>query len=80
MLSVTRAVYATILIVAGMRKRYAPVRYFAIALFAVTIGKVFAVDLAELDRIYRISSIVGVGVALLVSSYLYQRFEKEFNQ
>ena len=79
MLSVSWALYATVLIVAGMRKRYAPIRYFAIALFAVTIGKLFVVDLAELDRIYRITSIVGVGIALLVSSYLYQRFEKEFN-
>jgi len=25
-------------------------------------------------------SIVRLGIALLVSSYLYQRFEKEFNQ
>jgi uncharacterized membrane protein len=80
MLSVTWALYAMILIVAGIWKHYAPIRYFAIALFAVTITKVFAVDLAELDRIYRISSIVGLGIALLVSSYLYQRFEKEFNQ
>jgi len=80
MLSMTWAIFATVLIVAGMRRRYAPLRYFAIALFAVTIAKVFAIDLAELDRIYRISSIVGLGIALLVSSYLYQRFEKEFNR
>ncbi len=45
-----------------------------------SILKVFTVDLAELDRIYRISSIVGLGIALLISSYLYQRLEKECNQ
>jgi uncharacterized membrane protein len=80
MFSMTWAVYATILIVVGIRKHFAPVRYFAIVLFAATIVKVFMVDLAELDRIYRISSIVGLGIALLISSYLYQRFEREFNQ
>jgi uncharacterized membrane protein len=80
MLSIAWALHATILIVVGIRRRYAPIRYFAIALFAATILKVFAVDLAELDRIYRISSIVGLGIALLISSYLYQRFEKEFNR
>jgi uncharacterized membrane protein len=40
----------------------------------MTIVKVFAVDLAELDRAYRIVSIVGLGMMLLVTSYLYQRF------
>jgi uncharacterized membrane protein len=74
MLSVTWAVYATVLIVAGIRKQYAPIRYFAIALFAVTIVKVFGFDMAELDRIYRVSSIIVLGVMLLATSYLYNRF------
>lgn len=73
MLSITWAAYATGLIVAGIRKRYAPIRYFAIVIFGVTILKVFLIDLAELDRIYRVLSILGLGVMLLVTSYLYQR-------
>ncbi len=73
MLSVTWALYATILIVVGLRKGYAPIRYFAIAVFAITIVKVFAIDIAELDRIYRVLSIIGLGAALLLTSYLYQR-------
>jgi uncharacterized membrane protein len=74
MLSVTWAAYATALIVAGLRKRYAPIRYFAIGLFVVTIVKVFSVDLAELDQIYRVASIIGLGITLLMTSYLYHRF------
>jgi uncharacterized membrane protein len=74
MLSLTWALYATVLIVIGIRKEYAPVRYFAIGVFGVTIVKVFGFDLATLDRIYRVSSIIGLGVLLLVTSYLYQRF------
>jgi hypothetical protein len=73
MLSVTWALYATILIVVGLKKGYAPIRYFAIAVFAITIVKVFAIDIAELDRIYRVLSIIGLGGALLLTSYLYQR-------
>jgi uncharacterized membrane protein len=73
MLSVTWATYATLLIVVGLRKGYAPIRYFAIAMFVVTIVKVSAVDLADLDRIYRVLSVIGLGLALLLSSYLYQR-------
>src|SRR5262249_5194646 len=74
MLSVTWAAYATGLIVAGLRKQYPPIRYFAIAVFAVTIIKVFAIDLADLAQIYRVASIVGLGVMLLMTSYLYHRF------
>ena len=80
MLSITWALYATGLIVAGIRLHYAPLRYFAIAVFTVTIAKVIAIDLAELDRIYRILSIIGVGVTLLVTSYLYHRFAKKVGE
>ena len=73
MLSITWAVYATTLIVVGLQKRYAPIRYFGIAVFAVTIVKVFAVDLADLDRLYRVASIIGLGILLLVTAFLYQR-------
>ena len=62
-----------------MRTRYAPIRYFAMAVFAVTIVKVFVVDLAELDRIYRVLSIIGLGLTLLLTSYLYQRLNAEEN-
>jgi len=74
-LSVTWAAYATGAIVAGIRRRYAPARYFAMVVFALTIAKVFLVDMAELERAYRIVSIIGLGVMLLATSYLYQRFK-----
>ena len=77
MLSITWAVYATILIVVGLFRRYAPIRYFAMTLFAVTIVKVFAIDLAELDRIYRVLSIIGLGITLLLTSFLYQKLSAE---
>jgi uncharacterized membrane protein len=74
MLSVTWAAYATGAIVAGIRRRYAPARYFAMVVFALTIAKVFLVDMAELERVYRIVSIIGLGVMLLATSYMYERF------
>jgi len=76
MLSITWAVYATGLIVAGIRQRYAPIRYTGIVVFGLTILKMFAVDLAELDQIYRVSSVLGLGVLLLLTSYLYHRFRQ----
>jgi uncharacterized membrane protein len=51
----------------------APLRYFAIAVFSITIVKMFGVDPAELDRLYRVLSVAGLGVTLVVTSYPYQR-------
>jgi uncharacterized membrane protein len=77
MVSVTWAVFATALIVIGLQRRYAPIRYFAIALFGLTIAKVFFSDLAELQRIYRVMSVIGLGIMLLLTSYLYQRIRDQ---
>jgi uncharacterized membrane protein len=73
MISVTWGAYATALILVGLFRRYAPIRYFGIALFALTILKVFFQDLAHLKQIYRVLSVMGLGILLLVTSYLYQR-------
>ncbi len=73
MTSVMWGLFATALIVIGLWKRYAPIRYLAIVVFTITIAKVFFVDLASLDRVYRVISIIGLGVMLLVTSYLYNR-------
>jgi len=73
-LSIAWALYATALVVVGILRRYAPLRFVAFAVFAGTIWKVFAIDLSALDRIYRVSSVVVLGLALLFASYLYQRF------
>jgi uncharacterized membrane protein len=72
-LSIAWALYATALIVIGLRRRYAPIRYLAMVLFGITILKVFFFDLAALDQIYRVSSIIVLGVLLLLTSYLYNR-------
>ena len=74
MLSMTWALYATSLILVGMHRRYAPIRFFAMVVFAFTLLKVFAFDLAELDRIYRVLSMVGLGVTSLMTPYFYHRF------
>ena len=73
MISATWGIYAAVLIVIGLGKDYAPIRYFAIAVLALTIAKVFFADMAGLDRIYRVSSVIGLGIVLLVTSYLYNR-------
>ena len=73
MLSVTWAAYSTALVVIGLRRRYAPIRYFAMLVLGVTTLKVFFLDMAELERIYRVLSVIGLGILLLLTSWLYQR-------
>ena len=73
-LSIVWAAYAVVLVAAGLARDNRPIRLLAIVLFAITIAKVFLVDLAELDRVYRMLSVIGLGLLLLTASYLYQRF------
>ena len=75
-LSITWAAYALGLVAIGLRRDYRPMRVLGIALFAVTIIKVLFVDLAELDRVSRMLSVIGLGVLLLTASYLYQRLAR----
>lgn len=72
-LSLLWALYAVGMVFAGIKRRYRPIRYFAILLFGFTILKVFTVDLATLDRVSKMLSVMGLGVLLLLASYLYQR-------
>jgi uncharacterized membrane protein len=73
MLSASWVLYAAVLVVLGMRRKYAPIRYFAIVLFGIALLKVFFVDLETLGGVYRIAGFMVVGLILLVVSFLYQR-------
>ncbi len=72
-LSLFWTLYATILMIFGVRHRMAPLRWQALALFGLTAAKVFLYDLASLERIYRILSFLVIGVVLLAVSFLYER-------
>jgi uncharacterized membrane protein len=76
MLSAWWAAYAGVLVAVGMRRRYAPIRYFAMVLFGITLLKVFVVDIQQLAGIYRVVAFLVVGAILLLASFLYQRNRK----
>jgi len=65
--------YGTGLMLVGFWKRSAFLRWQALVLMAITIGKVFLYDAAQLDRAYRIVSFMALGVLLLAISFVYQR-------
>jgi uncharacterized membrane protein len=72
-LSFIWAVYAGGLILAGFLARYRPIRLLGVVILGFLVLKVFALDMQELERGYRIASFVGVGILLLAISVLYQR-------
>jgi hypothetical protein len=71
------ALYAVALVAIGIWRDYRPIRYLAMVIFGFTITKVFFVDIATLDRVYKMLSVMVLGVLLLVASYLYQRLKTQ---
>jgi len=67
--------YSVALMVTGIWRRLQGLRIIAMALFGITILKIFIYDLSFLERLYRIFSFIGLGVILLAVSYLYQRYK-----
>lgn len=72
--SICWAIYALGLLISGIYYRAKAARYASIALFAVTVAKVFFHDISELNALYRIGALMAVAVLLIVSSFLYQKF------
>jgi uncharacterized membrane protein len=72
-LSILWTCYATGLIVVGLARKSALLRWQALALFGLVVGKVFLFDLSFLQRFYRILSFLVLGLLLLLVSFLYQR-------
>ncbi len=72
-LSVYWAIYAFGLITLGFFKRVAMARYAGMALFALTLAKVFTVDLAGVSNVYKVLSFLGLGLLLIATSIGYAK-------
>jgi len=72
-LSVLWAIYAFTAMAWGLWRKDATLRIGAILLFSMTVLKVLVVDLADLDALYRILSVLVLGATLLIASFLYAR-------
>jgi uncharacterized membrane protein len=76
-LSILWAGYAVILLVVGFWKHLAVVRYMALGLFGLLLGKVFIVDMSTVKNVYRIAAFLATGLTLVGVSYLYQFLKKQ---
>jgi uncharacterized membrane protein len=72
-LSLIWTLYASILILAGVKLHSVLLRWQALVLFGLAVAKVFLYDISYLDRFYRIVSFLILGVLLLVVSFFYQK-------
>jgi len=72
--SVAWALFALLLLIIGMRKHAASVRYASLGLLGATLIKLFFHDLSQLEQLYRIAAFIVVAVIAILASFLYQRF------
>jgi len=76
-ISVTWAVYGTVLMVIGFWKNKPLLRYTSLGLFAILLAKVFIIDTSEVENVYRIAAFMATGITLVGISYLYQFLKKK---
>lgn len=60
-------------IVAGLVWRKRELRLAGLGVLALAVGKVFLVDLAHLESIWRVGSFLAIGLLLLAGAFAYQR-------
>jgi uncharacterized membrane protein len=76
-LSAWWAIYASLILAGGFKTNLPLMRWTALGLYALTLGKVFLVDMAGLDEIYRIVAFVVLAVVLGLAAWAYQRVQPE---
>ena len=67
-------VYSIGLLLSGIRWKVVRARQAALLLVLLTCCKIFLLDLARLEQLYRVASFIGLAIVLMLVSYLYQRF------
>jgi uncharacterized membrane protein len=65
--------FGAALLAIGFWRRSAFLRWQALVLIALSIGKVFIIDVSQLSQGFRILSFLGLGALLLAVSFVYQR-------
>ena len=76
--SVYWSALAFALLVWGLRKQYKILRMCGIALFVVVALKIFFIDLAKLEQIWRIVAFAAIGVVMLIGAVVYIRCKDMF--
>lgn len=73
LLSACWSLVGVVSLIAGLRRNHAPVRNAGLGLLLLTVAKVFLYDLSALTLLYRVVSLIALGLLLLVGAFAYQR-------
>jgi uncharacterized membrane protein len=71
--SVAWLAYSVALLLAGLLLGSQPARFASAMVMLLVIAKVFLIDLADLEGVYRALSFIGLGAVLVAIGWLYQR-------
>jgi len=72
--SLAWGLFAFVVLAAGFKTASRYARYSGMGLLVVTLLKLFLHDLWRLGGLYRIGSLIGLALVLIVVSFIYQRF------
>lgn len=64
----------TVFLILGIKTKGKMLRYAALSVMLLSVGKVFLFDTAQLRGLLRVLSLLGLGGSLMLLAYLYQRF------
>ena len=70
--TVAWGVFAVILLVAGLLRGMVPLRRVALGTLILVVGKLFLVDLANVEGVWRIMLFLGFGLVFLTLSYYFR--------
>lgn len=76
--SILWSLFALTLVITGIKRRISVFRLIGLALFALVAWKVFFIDLARLEQIYRIIAFIVLGLLALSGAFAYMRYQQAF--
>lgn len=74
LLTISWAVLASVSLTVGFVIKERTYRLFGLGILAAAVGRIFLIDIWQLDTIYRILSFLVLGALLLAAGFLYNRF------
>lgn len=78
--SVAWVLFGIGLLALGIWRKTTAIRFAALLVMSVAVGKVFLFDFSHLGGLYRVFSFLGLGLSLFAFYYLYQRFVARGNE
>lgn len=76
LLTITWAGLALVVFVAGMVRKERLYRWLGLGLLAAAVARVVLVDVWKAETIYRVLTLMGLGLALVVIGFLYNKYQE----